>query len=482
MATAEPAAARAGGSLRLDRAEGRWVLAATVLGSAVVFLTSTVVNVALPAIGSDLGAGTAQLQWVLNAFLLALASLILVGGSLGDRFGRARLLVVGSAAFAVTSLLCGLAPSTGWLVAFRALQGVAAALLVPESLAIIESSFRREDRGRAIGAWSALGGIAAAIGPVLGGWLIDVGSWRWLFFAVIPVAAAVVAVGLWKVPETRDPEAQRLDVPGAAAALAGLGAVSWSLIQGPERGWGDPAVWGAALLGVAVLALFLAIERRSRHPMMPLDMFADGQFSAANGVTFVVYSALGAVFFLLVVYLQNGLGYSALQAGLALLPVTALMLVLSPRAGDLAQRRGARKLLTAGAVLIAGGMALMAAIRPGDGYAAAVLPAVVVFGLGLSATVAPVTSAVLAAADDRRSGVASGINNAVARTAQLAAVAVVPWVAGLRGDDIHQRGPLAEGFPRAMLAMAAVALAGALLAWLTLDDEPLGGGREGSAS
>lgn len=460
--------------LRLDRPAGRWVLATTVLASAVVFFTSTVVNVALPAIGAGLGAGTAALQWVLNGYLLALGSLILVGGSLADRYGRARLLVIGAAAFAVTSLLCGLAPSAGWLIAFRVLQGVAAAMLVPESLAILEASFRREDRGRAIGAWSALGGIAAAVGPVLGGWLIDVASWRWVFYAAIPLAVTVVALGLWKVPETRDPEARRLDAPGALAALAGLGALSWTLIQGPERGWGDPAVWGAGLLAVVVLALFLAVERRSHHPMMPLDLFADDQFRAANGVTFVVYSALGGVFFLLVVYLQNGLGYSALRAGLALLPVTALMLVLSPRAGDLAERRGARRPLTLGAVLLAGGMGLMAAIRPGDGYLAAVLPAVVVFGLGLSATVAPVTAAVLAAADPRRSGVASGINNAVARIAQLAAVAVVPWIAGLTGQEIHQREALAGGFPRAMLAMAGVALAGAALAWWTIDDRPLG--------
>jgi EmrB/QacA subfamily drug resistance transporter len=460
--------------LRLDRPDGRWVLAATVLASGVVFLNSTIVNVALPAIGSGLGAGTAGLQWIVNGFLLALGSLMLVGGALGDRYGRARLMVIGAAAFTVTSLLCGLAPSTGWLIGFRVLQGVAAAVLVPGSLAILEASFRREDRGRAIGAWSALGGIAAAVGPVLGGWLIDVASWRWIFYAAIPLALAVVALGLWKVPETRDPEARRLDLPGAVAALAGLGALSWTLIQGPERGWGDPAVWGTGVLAVAVLALFLAIERRSRQPMMPLGLFASGQFRAANGVTFVVYAALGAVFFLLVVYLQNGLGYSALGAGLALLPVTGLMLVLSPRAGDLAARRGARRPLTLGAVLIAGGMGLMAAIRPGDGYLAAVLPAVVVFGLGLSATVAPVTAAVLAAADERRSGIASGVNNAVARIAQLAAVAVVPWIAGLSGQEIHQREALAAGFPRAMLAMAGVALAGAALAWWTIDDGPLG--------
>lgn len=460
--------------LALDRADGRWVLTATVLGSAIVFLTSTVVNVALPAIGRGLGADTAEIQWVINGYLLALASLILIGGSLGDRFGRSKLLTLGSAAFAATSLLCGVSPSTGWLITFRVLQGVAAALLVPASLAIIQASFRPEDRGRAIGAWSALSGIAAAIGPVLGGWLIDTGSWRWLFFLNVPVALAVVVLALRKVPETRDPHAERLDVPGALAALVGLGALSWSLIHGPSVGWTEPLAWGSAGLGIVAVLVFLVIQRRSDHPMMPLDMFADDQFSAANGITFVVYAALGAVFFLLVVYLQTGLGYSALGAGLALLPITALMLVLSPRAGDVAQRRGARKPLTVGPLLLAGGMALMAVIRPGDGYFTTVFPAVVVFGLGLSATVAPVTTAVLAAADKGRSGVASGINNAVARTAQLVAVAVVPWIAGLSEDEIHQQAALAEGFPRAMYAMAALALVGAGLAWLTVNDEPLG--------
>ena len=465
-------------SLRLDSAEGRWVLAATVLGSAVVFLTSTVVNVALPAIGDALGAGTAAVQWVVNGYLLSLASLILIGGSLGDRFGRKRLLVVGSAAFAVTSLLCAIAPSTLWLIAFRVLQGTAAALLVPESLAIIQVAFRSEDRGRAIGAWSALGGIAAAVGPVLGGWLIDVGSWRWLFYLNIPLALAVVALSIWKVPESRDPDAGPVDVPGALAALLGLGGASWALIQGPELGWG-PGVWGPGALGIAALLAFLWIQHRSEHPMMPLRLFADGQFSAANAVTFVVYAALGGVFFFLVVYLQSGLGYSALEAGLALLPVTGLLLLLSPRAGDWAQRHGARRPLTLGPALLAGGMALMATIRPGSAYLAGVLPAVTVFGLGLAATVAPVTTAVLAAADQRRTGVASGINNAVARTAQLAAVAVVPWIAGLTGDEIHQQEALAAGFPRAMLAMAGIALAGAALAWLTVSDEPLGEATDG---
>ena len=465
-------------ALRLDTPDGRWVLAASVLGSAVVMLSATVINIALPALGSELGAGAAALQWTLNAYLLVLAALIMIGGALGDRFGRRRMLVAGSVAFGAASLACGLAPNVEWLIAFRVLQGLAAAVLTPQSLAVIQASFRREDRGRAIGAWSALGGIAAAVGPVLGGWLIDVASWRWTFFINVPVAAAVVAVVLWKVPETRNPDAQRLDMPGALAAFIGLGGVTWALIHGPEDGWGALTVWGAGLLGVAALAAFLLIEKRRAQPMMPLDMFANDQFSAANAVTFVVYAALGGVFFLLVVYLQSALGYSALDAGLSLLPVTGLMLVLSPKAGDIAQRRGARRPLTLGAVLIAGGMAMMAMIQPGDEYVTAVLPAVIVFGLGLSATVAPVTSAALSATKPTRAGIASGINNAVARTAQVLAVAVVPWIAGLSGEDIHRQDALAAGVPRAMMAMAALALAGALLAWITVDDHPLGSSQE----
>jgi EmrB/QacA subfamily drug resistance transporter len=448
------------------------------MGSAVVLLSATVINIALPALGTELGAGAAALQWTLNAYLLVLAALILIGGALGDRFGRRRMLVAGSAAFGAASLACGLAPNVEWLIAFRVLQGLAAAVLTPQSLAVIQVSFRREDRGRAIGAWSALGGVAAAIGPVLGGWLIDVASWRWVFFIDVPVAAAVVALALWKVPETRNPDARRLDMPGALAAFVGLGGVTWALIRAPEDGWGALTVWGAGLLGVAALAAFLLIEKRREQPMMPLDMFANNQFSAANGVTFVVYAALGGVFFLFVVYLQSGLGYTALDAGLSLLPITALMLVLSPRAGDLAQRYGARKLLTLGAVLIAGSMALMARIQPGDAYAATVLPAVIVFGLGLSATVAPVTSAALSAAKSTQAGIASGINNAVARTAQVLAVAVVPWIARLSGEDIHRQDALAAGVPRAMLAMAAVALAGGVLAWITVDDHPLGSSQD----
>ncbi|MDX1579723.1 MAG: DHA2 family efflux MFS transporter permease subunit, partial [Gemmatimonadota bacterium] len=460
--------------IRLSSTRGRWILAAAVLGSAVPMLTGTVVNVALPAIGEGLAAGTSELQWVLNGYLLAVASLILVGGSLGDRFGRRRIFVIGAVAFAATTLVCAVAPTVEWLVSFRVLQGVSAALLTPGSLSILEAVLHPDDRGRAIGAWSALGGIAAAVGPVLGGWLVDVGSWRWVFFLTLPPAAGVVFVALRCVPETRDPEQARLDFAGAGTAFLGLAGLTWALVVGPERGFTEPGVLGPGVVGALLLALFLVIEARSSEPMVPLRMFADRQFAAANAVTFVIYGALGGVFFLLVVHLQVALGYRAVTAGASMLPVTALMLLLSSAAGDWAQRRGARNPLTLGGVLIAGGMLLMARIDPGDGYVEAVLPAVVLFGLGLACTVAPVTSAALAAADPRRTGVASGINNAVSRTAQLIAVAVVPWIAGLQGGEINDAEAMARGFPVAMTTVAGVALAGALLAFLTVSDRPLG--------
>lgn len=460
-------------ALHLDTPDGRWVLAATVMASAVAMLTGTVVNVALPAIGHGLEAGTVDMQWVLNGYLLALASLILIGGTLGDRFGRRRLMIIGGVAFAVASLMCAVAPAVEMLIVARVIQGGSAALLMPQSLAIIEATFREADRGRAIGAWSALGGIAAAVGPLVGGWLVDQGSWRWVFLLNLPIVAVVIAVSAWKVPETRDPDAKRLDRAGALTAFLGLGGITWALIHGPDWGWAEPAVWGTGILGVVVLAAFFAIERRTRHAMVPLDMFANGQFSAANAVTFVIYATIGGVFFFLVVYLQTGMGFSALMAGASLLPVTFLMLSLSSKAGDIAQRHGARLPLTVGGVLIAAGLLLFARIERGDAYVWSVLPGIVVFGLGLSATVAPVTTAVLAAADERRAGAASGINNAVARTAQLLAVALIPWVAGLSGEQINQPAALAAGFPRAMIVLGATALLGAAVAWKTIASGPI---------
>jgi EmrB/QacA subfamily drug resistance transporter len=444
--------------------QGRWTLLATVLGSGIAFLDSTVVTVALPRIGADLDAGVSGLQWVLNGYLASLSALILLGGSLGDRLGRRRVFVAGVLVFTVASVACALAPTIPVLVVGRAAQGVGGALLTPGSLAILEASFRPDDRARAIGAWSGLTGIAAAVGPFLGGWLVDAASWRWIFLINVPVAAVVVAVAVRHVPETLDRGAAgRLDVAGALVAAAALGALSWGMIAAGDRGWGAPAVLGSLAVGAGGLAAFAVVEARSRWPMMPLGIFRVRQFTAANLVTLAVYAALGGVFFLLVVHLQEALGYSALEAGAASLPITVLMLALSSRSGALAHRIGPRLQMSAGPIVLAAGVLLLARVEPGDGYATAVLPAVVVVGLGLAATVAPLTATALGALEDRHAGLASGVNTTVARAAQLVAVAALPALAGLGGDAYTDAGAVAEGFRRAMLITAGLAFAGGVV-------------------
>ena len=467
------AGSRRTGAIAYGTGPGRWVLAVAVLGSGIVFLDGTVVNVALPRIGEDLGAETSALQWILNGYMLTLASLILLGGSLGDRFGRRRVFVAGVAWFTVASLLCAIAPSAGALVAARLLQGVGGALLTPGSLAMIESSFRPDDRARAIGAWSGLGGVAAAIGPLLGGWLVEAVSWRAIFLINVPVGAFVALAAIRRVPETRDADApDGLDGFGALLAAVGLGGVTYALIEAPDAGI-STAIVVAAGGGVLGLVAFIAHERHSPHPMMPLTLFASRQFTAANLVTFAVYAALGGVFFLLVAFLQIAAGYSPVAAGAASLPVTALMLAFSARSGALAQRVGARIPLTIGSFVIAAGMVMMAGIDPGGSYVASVLPAVVVFGAGLTLVVAPVTATVLAAAEARHAGIASGINNAVARVGGLLAVAVLPLVAGLTGDAFYDPQAMTDGFHVAMYVTAALAAIGGLIAWATIDADVL---------
>lgn len=448
--------------MRLGEPAGRWVLAATVLGSGMAFLDSTVVNLAAPAISEDLETGIAGIQWVLNGYLLALASLILLGGSLGDRFGRRRVFVVGVVWFAVASLLCGLAPNVGFLIVARILQGIGGALLTPGSLALIQASFVPEHRGRAIGAWSALSGVATAIGPFIGGTVIDAVSWRLIFLINLPIAVAVVAISVRHVPESADPQAARsTDVPGAVLAALGLAGVTYALI---ER---RPIV---AVAGVAALVAFVAVERRRRDPMLPVDIFANRQFTGANIVTFAVYAALGGGLFFLSVHLQTVVGWSPVIAGLAEIPITLLMLFLSPRAGELASRIGPRRPMTFGPIVAGIGLALMARIDADASYVADVLPAVVVFGLGLSLTVAPLTTTVLAAAEDRHAGIASGVNNAVARVAGLLAVATLPLLAGLSGDDINDPVAFADGFRTGILAAAVLAAVGGVLAWFLIRD------------
>lgn len=430
-------------------------MAATVLGSSLAMLDGTVVNVALPRIGEDLSAEVAGLQWVLSGYTLTLASLILFGGALGDRVGRRRVFVWGTVWFAGASALCALAPNVTILVAARLLQGVGAALLTPGSLAIISASFDEEDQGAAIGLWSGLGGVAAAVGPLLGGWLVEVAGWRSVFLINLPLAVAVVWVSARHVPETRDPHPpERLDVLGSALAALALGALTYGLIE--------TAVW-AVIAGLVLMAAFVVVERRSRYALVPGSLFASRVFVAANLVTLAVYAALGGVFFLLLLQLQIVSGYSPLAAGVASLPITILMLLLSSRAGRWAQIHGPRTPMTVGPLLGAGGLLLMLRIGPGASYPTQVLPAVLVFGLGLSALVAPLTAAVLGSVSSDQAGIASGVNNAVARTSQLLAVAALPALAGIGADALADPAAFASGFRVAMLICAGLLLIGAVL-------------------
>ncbi|GAA3719115.1 MFS transporter [Microlunatus aurantiacus] len=461
-------------SISRASAQGRWILLATVLGSGISLLDSTVVNVALPALGSDLGASLGQLQWVVNGYTLSLAALVLLGGSLGDRFGRRRVFTVGVVWFALGSLLCGLAPGIGWLIAARILQGVGGALLVPGSLAIISATFVRTDRARAIGTWSALSGVATAIGPLLGGWMVQTIGWRWAFLINLPLAVVVLLVTLQHVPETSDPQAPRsFDLAGAALAAAGLAGLTYALI-GAGDGW-RPSVIMVGLLGVTALGAFVAVERRGRTPMLPMDVFASRQFSAANLVTLVVYAGLGALFFLLVVQLQVVAGFDALAAGSALLPITIIMLLLSGSAGQLAERIGPRWPMTIGPLLAGVGAVLLQRVGPDASYATDVLPAVAVIGLGLALTVAPLTATVLAAVEDRHAGIASGVNNAVARAGGLLAVAALPVLVGLTGDDYADPGTFDAGFGRAMIVCAVLFVVGGIISCLAIR-APLAGG------
>jgi EmrB/QacA subfamily drug resistance transporter len=459
------------GEVRWGSPVARGVLAATILGSGMAFLDGTVVNIALPHIGAEFDAGVAGLQWIINGYLLTLAALILVAGSLGDRYGRRRVYLVGVAWFALSSLLCGVALNTEMLVAARILQGIGGALLTPGALAIIQSAFHREDRARAIGAWSGLGGIAGAVGPLVGGLLVQAWSWRLAFLINLPLGLAVIWLTRKYVPESEDTSMTgHPDVWGSVLGALGLAGVTTALVEGPARGLADPFVTGGAVIGVAALVGFVVLQMRQRNPLVPPDIFANRTFVVANLLTFVVYAALGGVMMLFVLQLQVSLHYSPTFAGLASVPISVIMLVLSARSGKLAQRYGPRPFLVAGPIVIALAMIMYTRVTPGASYLLTVLPAVVVFGLGLTAVVAPVTATVLAAAEDRHAGVASGVNNAIARTGGLLAVAILPAAAGLSGESYADPDAMTSGWQMAMWLCAGLCVIGGVLAlWVRND-------------
>ncbi|MEA3185436.1 MAG: hypothetical protein QOJ74_1913 [Ilumatobacteraceae bacterium] len=454
--------------LVLRSGRGRVALVATVAASAMASLDATVVNVALPHIGEEFHATVSALQWVLTGYLVALASLILLGGALGDRFGRRKVFVIGTVWFAVASLLCAVAPNIQTLVIARILQGVGGALLTPGSLAILQASFRESDRASAVGAWSGLGGVAGAIGPFVGGGLVDGPGWRWAFLINVPVAVIAITCAHLAIPETRDPGATRaLDLNGASLAVVGLASSTWALTEAGPRGWTDRSVLGVAALAVIAIAAFVRRMLHTRDPLVPPSLFRDRTFTVVNMQTVLLYGALGVSFFFVSYELQVATGWSALKAGVALLPATGLMLLLSASSGALAQKIGPRLQLTVGPLLAATGLLLLARIGANASWAADVLPGAVVFGMGLVTFVAPLTATVMAAADPNHVSVASGVNNAIARAASLSALAVIPVVSGLSAAG--SAGEITHAFRMGLLITAAVAACAAPLAFFGLE-------------
>jgi EmrB/QacA subfamily drug resistance transporter len=421
-------AAARGGQEQLSASRKRLVLVAAILGTTVVTIDSTVANVALPAIAEDLGGGLAGQQWTANAYLVTLSSLLLIGGSLGDIFGERRVFALGVLAFGATSVACAAAPTIEILVGARALQGVAGALLTPAALAVIVSTFPPDERGKAVGAWTAWGGIGTVLGPVVGGQLVDSASWRWIFAINVPIVIVTILLILRVVPEgrERDPNA-RVDVVGALLCALGLAGMTFGLIEQPLRGWDDPLVALSLALGALLFAGFLLWEGRwATRPMLPLALFRRRNFAAGNLETFLMYGGLGLLFFFLVLFLQQVAGFSALEAGSSTIPVTVLMFLLSTRFGGLADRHGPRFYMGFGPLVASVGMVLLVMRVDADAkYFADVLPGLIVFGVGLAMTVAPLTMTVLADADDSNAGIASGVNNAIARVASLVAIAAV---------------------------------------------------------
>ena len=439
----------------------RWILVATILGSSIAFIDMSVVNVALPPIQADLGGGLAAQQWIVDAYLLTLGSLILVGGSLGDIFGEVRMFVLGVVAFGAASALCAAAPDVTTLVVFRGVQGVAGALLTPASLAVITASFAGSERGAAIGAWTAWTGIAFVIGPLVGGWLIGVWSWRLIFLLNIPVAIVTVAIALLRIPR-RSHEGKHVpvDYAGAAMCVAGLGGVVYALIEQPRLGWPHWSIASGLALGCACLAGFVAWEAHAPSPMLPLRLFGRRNFAVTNVETLAVYGGLSAWSFFLALFLQQLAGYSPFRAGLASLPVTLVMFVLSPRVGELAARHGPRAFMSVGPLIAGASLLVLARMPTHLDYWVDLLPPLLAFAIGLSLTVAPLTTTVLADAGPGDAGIASGVNNAVARIAGLVAIAGVGIAAsgGTHGLTEH-------GFHVAMLAVGALVAVGGAIGW-----------------
>jgi EmrB/QacA subfamily drug resistance transporter len=454
-----------GMQVRLSESSGRWVLVVTALGSGLVLLEGTVVNVALPAVGSDLDASMHGLQWTVNAFTLALSALTLLGGGLGDRFGRRRIYLLGIAWFGAASLLCGAAQSIDWLVAARVLQGIGGALIVPGSLALIQGSFHPDDRNRALGWWAGMSGVAGAAGPVVGGGLIDVAGWRWVFFINVPLSIVLALLLIEHVPESRDNERPRgLDIGGALLAAAALAGLTYALTQTSDGGW----AMAAGLGGLALLAAFLLVEHRGSAPMLPLHLFSSRHFSAANLASFFAYGGLAGMFFLLPIQLQITAGYSAWDAGLALLPLTVLTLALSPYGGELTTRWGARKPLAAGALSCTAALLLATQIGADTSYVRHVLPVVVLTGIGIPLITPPITAVVLGAVPEGRAGIASAVSNGVARAAGLVVVAALPLLAGLPPDSAEDPAALNRGFGTSMMICAALFMTGGLVSWIGL--------------
>ncbi|MEU1706150.1 MFS transporter [Streptomyces sp. NPDC005706] len=456
--------------VRLGSSQGKWILLTTVLGSSMAMLDSTVVNVALPTIGRDLDASLAALQWTVNAYMVTLAGLILLGGSLGDRYGRRRIFVLGVVWFAAASLLCGLSPNPVVLIAARALQGVGGALLTPGSLALIQASFHPDDRSRAVGLWSGFGGVGAAVGPFLGGWLVDGPGWRWVFLLNVPLALLCAPIAVRHVPESAaGPGKGRFDVLGAGLGALALALLTYALI---EAGGGGQGVVVSAVLGLAAAVGFVYVEKHRADPMLPPGIFASRRFTAVNLVTLCVYAAFGGFFFLTALQLQVVSGYSPLQAGTALLPTTVLMLLFSARSGALADRTGPRLPLTVGPLLCAAAMLLMLRVGVHADYLTDVLPALLVMGAGMVTLVAPLTATVLASVDSARAGLASGINNAAARAAGLVAVAALPLLTGMGPEAYRSAVAFDAAFSRAMPICAGVLVLGAVLAFTLIRRPP----------